>query len=136
MKLWERIALTSAGITAIYFLWHHEFHGVEMVMLTITMLVIGRLLYTSNAATNPLGAERDYSLKPVAIAVFKSLLYFTAAFLWVVISLVVVRRWHLPDTLLVAIGFIGPGMALVILGAYQLWVAMTRFQFGRQRRAS
>ncbi len=136
MKLWERMALAFVSLVALYFLWRHEFHGLEIVVLIGSALLMGRLLHTSNVAKNPFGEERGYSIKPVITAVVKSLLCFIAAMLWIVISIMAVRLWQLPDTYLVAIGIIaGPSMALIVLAAHQFWVAMIRFQFGRKRRA-
>ncbi len=79
MKLWQRIVVVIVAVTAIY-LWHHEFHGAEGLVLTVAALFMGRLLYTSKVTNNLLGESRDYSIKPVLLATAKGVVFFVVAY--------------------------------------------------------
>ena len=78
----------------------------------------------------PIGENRDYSLRPVGIAVAKSVGWFAAAILWAALMAYVVRRNYVPDTWLGAGVVFGPSLVLLATAAIYLVKAMMRFQFG------
>ena len=130
MKLWQRVLLVIVSAAALYALWRFPPTGVVTVLLGAGAAWLGRNVYRSKLAANPMGETRDYSLRPAVTAFAKSLGSFAAAMLWAAFTASAVRLGYIPDTSLGATVVVGPALLLVAIGVMYLFKAMVKFQFG------
>ena len=127
MKLWQRVLIAITSAAALYALWRFPAGGVAGVLIGVGAVWLGRSIYRSKLSANPIGENRDYSLRPVGIAVAKSVGSFAAAILWAALMGYAVRRNYVPDTWLGAGVVFGPSLVLLATAAIYLVKAMMRF---------
>jgi hypothetical protein len=130
VKLWQRVLFVIVGAAALYALWRFPPTGVVTVLLGVGAAWLGRSIYRSKLAANPMGDSRDYSLRPAATALVKSLGSFAAALLWAASTASAVRLGHIPDTPLGATVVVGPTLLLLAIGVIYLLKSLMKFQFG------
>jgi hypothetical protein len=132
MKLWQRVLLVIASVAALYALWRYPPAGITAILLGACGAWVGRSMYSSKLAPNPIGENRDYSLRPVAIALAKGVGSFAAALLLTALGVYAVTRGYVPDTP-VGVGVaLGPALLLFVVSVIYLIKALTRFQLGGQ----
>jgi hypothetical protein len=125
MKLWQRVLIAITSAAALYALWRFPAGGVAGLLIAVGAVWLGRSIYRSKLSVNAMGENRDYSLRPVGIAVAKSIGWFAAAILWAAIM-----AYYVPDTWFGAWVVFGPSLGLLAIGVISLVKAVTRFQFG------
>jgi hypothetical protein len=130
MKFWQRLLLAIASAAALYVLWRFPAGGIATVLIGACAAWLGRGIYRSKLAANPLGENRDYSVRPVATTVAKSVGSFAAAMVWTVLMAYAIRRNYVPDTWLGVAVVFGPVLILVAMGMIFLGKALARFQVG------
>jgi hypothetical protein len=130
MKPWQRVLLAIVAAAALYALWRFPPAGIATVLIGACAAWLGRSIHRSKLATNPMGENRDYSVRPVAAAVAKSVGSFAAALLWAALTACGVRRGYVPDTSLGAAIVFGPALVLLAISVIYLVKAMARFQLG------
>ena len=130
MKDWQRVLLVIASVAALYPLWRFPPNGFAAVVLGIGSAWLGRNIYRSKLAANPMGVTRDYSLRPVATAFAKFVGLFAAALLWTGLMAYAARHNYVPDTGLGVAVVFGPSLALLAIGLIYLGKALIASQFG------
>ena len=93
---------------------------------------LGRSIYRSRLTSNPLGNDRDFSLRPAAIAALKALCLFVASLAAGALGAYCVKHEYIPDSPAGATLALGPGLLLLLASIIYLVIAAVRFQFGRQ----
>ena len=132
MKISERVLLITLAVAGLYALSGSHPSGIVAVLMALGIAWLGRNRYRSKVAANPMGEDRDYSLRPVAEAVLKCVGSFAALLLWSGLWAYALKRHYIPDNPLgVALG-LAPAVALLALGVIYVVRAMTRFQYGGQ----
>ena len=130
MKLWQRVLIVVVGAATAYALWRLPPSGVSGVLVALGAGWLGRSIYRSKLAANPMGENRDYSLRPVATAVAKSISSFAAAMVWIAFTANAVGRGYIPDTWLGVGVVLGPGLALLLISVMYFAKAIARFRLG------
>jgi hypothetical protein len=130
MKLWQRALLIVIAVAALYALWRFPLGGLGTVVLGACAAWLGRGIYRSKLAANPLGEDRDYSLRPGLFALAKAGGLFAVAMLWTMLAAYGVRLRYIPDTKLSVVIFIGPALLLLAIAAVYLFAGMARILFG------
>jgi hypothetical protein len=128
-------ALTSVACIAIL-IFFERLHllavGVLVIVLGVTLL--GRGLFKSKLHPNPLGADRDFSLKPMMRPLIKGLAMLLAAVSWGSVGALALHFGLVPNTKWLVIGVLAlPAIALAVMGAAQLLSALRRFQYGSSK---
>ena len=132
MKLWQRALLVVFSLAALYALWRFPLGGVGVVVLGACAAWLGRGIYRSKLVANPLGENRDYSLRPALSAFAKAGGLFAVAMLWTMLAAYGVRLRYIPDTKLSVVIFIGPALLLLAVAAVYLFAGMARIFFGNK----
>jgi hypothetical protein len=130
MKLWQRILMSAVSVAALYVLWRFPIAGVGTILVGAAGAWTARSIYRSKLAPNPMGEHRDYSLRQGITALIKAVGSFAAAMLWAVSAGHAAKIKYLPDTWFGAVILAAPLLLLMILGAYYLVIATTKFLFG------
>jgi len=130
MKLWQRALLVVIALAALYAMWRFPVAGVGAVLMGAVAVWLGRGLFRSKLAANPMGENRDYSLRPGAVAAAKGAGLFVAAMLWAALGASAVRLKYIPDTTIGALIVVGPVLLLLGMGAVYLFLAVVRFMYG------
>jgi hypothetical protein len=130
MKIWQRLLIAITSVAALYALWRFPPAGIDTVLIGACAAWLGRGIYRSKLAANPMGENRDYSLRPVGRTVAKAVGSFAAAMIWAVFMAYAIRRNYVPDTWLGAAVVFGPGLVLLAISVIYLGKAMARFQLG------
>ncbi len=132
MKLWQRVLVIAVSLAALYMLWRFPIAGPGTVLLGAAGAWIARSTIRSKLAPNPMGENRDYSLRPSAVALIKAIGAFAAAMLWAASGEYAVRIKYLPDTWFGAVVVAGPLVLLLVVGTIYLFIAMAKVIFGGQ----
>jgi hypothetical protein len=130
-----RGVLVVVCIAAMYLLWRYGVHGVGTLVLGLSAAVLVRTIYKSDPGKNPLGSDRDYSIKPALIAALKSLGCFVGSMIWALFMTVEVRSGRLPDNDWVGYGLtLTPVLLLLGLMAFYIWKVFWLIQYGRKKK--
>ena len=132
MKPWQRVLFAALAIPTAYALWRMPTGGTGAVLIGAFAVWLGRSVYRSKLAKNPLGENRDYSLRPVAAAAAKSIGSFAAALLWAALTGYAVRRGYVVDAWFGAGLLFVPALVLLVVAAIYLIKVAVGLQFGRK----
>jgi hypothetical protein len=130
LKLWQHVLLAALALATAYLLWRSPDAGVATIFVGACAAWLGRSIYRSKLAKNPMGENRDYSLRPAVVAAAKCLGSFAAALLWTMLTAYSVRRGYVSDTWSGFGVLFAPALVLLIVAATYLVKAMVGFHFG------
>ena len=130
MQPWQRALLLAITLAALYALWRFPLGGLTTVVVGAGAVWLGRAILRTKLAANPLGNDRDYSLRPGIGALAKAVGLFAVAMLWASLGAYGVRLRYIPDSKLGAVVVVGPTLLLLAIGVVYLFTATTRFLFG------
>ncbi len=105
-------------------------------LVAISPAWLGRGMYRTKTAPNPMDQDRDYSLRPVAKSIAKSVSSFALAMLWALGTAYASRLGYIPDTWFGVAVIFGPALALLVVSAVYLFNALGQFQLGSRRPGS
>ena len=129
-----RIVLLALSLAGLFLLWRYGLHGAAAAIAGVAALLFGRATRTSKLHKNPFGENRDYTLRPVAMAAAKAFGCFAVGMLWVVLLGLAVRYKYIPDNEWTAYGLLAaPLVVLTGLGGFYLAKAIFRVQFGGKK---
>ena len=131
MKPWQSVLLAIVAAAAVYVLWRFPpARAVTSVLMAIGAAWLGRSMYRSKLTANPMGENRNYSLRPVAIGLAKAAGSFVAALFWAVLTGYAVRLGYLSDTWYGAGVVLAPSLILLAVSVIYVINAMAKFQVG------
>ena len=134
MTIWVRTLLLLICITAVALMSRYGISAVAALGMILAVVLVERHIYRTKLVKNPLGEDRDYSLRPAAEAGIKAATLFVAMALWAALGGLASRYNLLPDTWLgVAIVFV-PGLVLLGLSLRHVFAAMNHLTVGGQRK--
>ena len=132
MKTWQRVLAIIASFAGLYLLWRFPPVGLGAVLLGVCGAFLGRSMYRSGLAQNPIGENADFSVRPVVIAIAKCSGLFAAALVWSALGGYAVKHGYVPDNYFGATLVFGPALVLLAASVFYLFKAMARFNFGGQ----
>jgi hypothetical protein len=130
MKTWQRVSFVLVCVAALFALWRLPSSGAVGVLLGLGGAWMGRSVYRSKLTPNPAGQDRDYSLRPVAVAAVKAAGLFVAALFWAVLTGFAIRLGYVSDTWHGAGMLMIPCFILFAVSVLYLINAITKFQLG------
>jgi hypothetical protein len=130
MKLWQRAVLMIVSVAALYALWRSPVAGIGSIVMGVVGVGIGRSIFRSKLAPNPMGENRDYSLRPGTTALLKAIGWFSAAMLWALLGGYAIRMKYLPDNSIGGAVLAGPIVLLLTAAGIYLSIAMATVLFG------
>ncbi len=130
MKLWQSVLIAALAVPTAYALWHMPDTGITAILIGALAAWLGRAVYRSKLARNPLGENRSYSLHPVVAAAAKCIGSFAAALLWAVSTTYAVRRGYVADAWFGAGVLLAPALVLLVVAVIYLIKAAVAFHYG------
>jgi hypothetical protein len=130
VKLWQRALLIIAAAAAIYALVRFSPRGVGSLLIVVCAIWLGRSMYRSKVTADPMGENRDFSLRPVAAAALKAAGCMVAAFFWAVLTGYAIRLGYVSDTWHGAGLLVVPALVFLVVSVMYVGKAMARFQLG------
>jgi hypothetical protein len=134
MTIWVRALMLLVCGTAIALVFRFGVSAVAALGIILAVVLFERHIYKSKLVKNPLGEDRDYSLRPAAEAGIKAATLFVAMALWAALGGLASRYNLVPDTWLGAAIVFVPGLVLLGLSLRHVFAAMDHLTVGGKRK--
>jgi hypothetical protein len=134
MKQWQRVLVAVVPMICLYGLWRYPSGGIAFICFLACAILFSRAMLRTNTTVNPLGKERDYSLRPVALTALKALAALISGVVWPLLATIFDERIGIPENWLGLSIVIGPSLVFMACGAVYTKRALKQFQFGDPNR--